>query len=87
VALDLSLAYAQVALLKQQSAAASHTARVLASYKVALLKSWSGVEAEYLGNVIDEQIRACEKLGEKTESLSCDIMRAIEDILIEERET
>ncbi len=85
MALDLSLAYSQVALLKQQSAAASHTARLLASYKTALLNAWSGIETDYLGSVIEEQIRACEKLSKKTDALSCDIVRAIEEILIEEK--
>ncbi len=87
MALDLSLAYSQVKSLKQQSAAASHAAKLLSTYKAALLKSWAGVETDYLGKVLDEQIRACEKLSEKTDALSCDILRAIEEILIEKSDS
>lgn len=84
VALNITKAYAQVAMLKQQSAAASHSARILSAYKSELLQSWAGIEVSYLIKTIDAQIHACKKLSEESDSLSHNIARAIEDILREE---
>ncbi len=82
--MNISEAEAQIGLLKQQSAAASHIARVLDSYQNCLQRSWSGIEVNYLCQTIDDQIRACEKLCEDTDRLSSDMVRAMEEILLEE---
>lgn len=84
VTLNITKAYARVALLKQQSAAVSHAARLLSVYKEELLRSWSGIEVDYLVKIIDAKIHVCERLSEESDSLSHDIVRAIEDILSEE---
>ncbi len=84
MALNVSKAYAQVASLKQQSAAASHIARLLSSYKSELIQAWSGVEVEYLLMAIDAEIYACEKLSNGSDALCRDIVQAVEDILSEE---
>ena len=84
VALNVSKANAQIAQLKQQSAAASHTARLLSLYKTELMRSWSGIEADYLIKAINTQIRACQKLSNESNALCRDIAQAIEDILSEE---
>lgn len=84
VALDIAKANAQVALLKQQSAEASHTVGLLSLYKTELMRSWSGIEMDYLIKTIDAQIYACEKLIDESEALCADIVKAIEDVLAEE---
>ena len=84
MALNLSRANAQVALLKRQSAAASHTARLLSAYKAELSRAWSGVEVDCLIKSIDAQIRACEKLSGESDALCRDMVRAMEEILREE---
>ncbi len=82
--LNVSKAYAQVASLKQQSAAASHIAGLLSTYKSELIQAWSGVEVEYLLMAIDAETHACEKLSNEADALCCDIVQAVEDILRKE---
>lgn len=84
VALNVTRANAQIAQLKQQSAAASHTARLLSLYKTELMRSWAGIEVDYLITATDVQIRACKKLSDESNALCRDVAQAIEDILSEE---
>jgi len=84
VALNVSKVYAQITSLKQQSAAASHIARLFYAYKSELVQAWSGIEVEYLLMAIDAEIHACEKLSNESDALCRDIVQAVEDILSEE---
>lgn len=84
MALDITASNEQIRKLKQQSAAASHCARMLAAYKKDLSKAWHGIEADYFCKAIDRQIRKCERLSEDLDRLSGDIAQAVEEILIEE---
>lgn len=84
VALNITEVNAQIALLKRQSAAASHTARFLSLYKAELMRFWSGIETDYLIKTVDAQIRSCEKLSDWADTLCRDIAQAVKDILSEE---
>lgn len=84
MALNITETNAQIALLKRQSAAASHAVRLLSLYKAELTRFWSGIETDYLIKTIDTQIRSCEKLSGWADTLCCDIVQAIEETLSEE---
>lgn len=84
MALDISQANEQIALLKQQSAAASYTAKLLSSYKAELLHSWSGADVEQISLAVDAEISDCEKLSSEANRLCQNIIRAIEEISKEE---
>lgn len=84
MALDISALNEQIRVLKQQSAAASHCAQMLALYKKELIRSWSGREIPYFCKTIDAQIQKCRQLSASMEQVSYDIMQAAEEILREE---
>lgn len=87
MALDITASNEQIRKLKQQSAAASHCARMLAAYKEDLSKAWRGIEADYFCKSIDQQIHKCERLSVDLDRLSCDITQAVEEVLIEETDS
>lgn len=80
MALNILEVNAQVALLQQQSAAASHTARLLSLYKLELLHFWSGEEVDCLCRVLEAQLRDCETLYEELYSLCSDMVLAVKSI-------
>ncbi len=84
MAFDISAANQQIRRLKQQSAAASHCARQLITYKKELTGAWSGVEVRYIRKAIDQQIRKYEVLSADLDRLSRDMAQAVKDILLEE---
>lgn len=80
MALNISEVNKQVTLLQQQSAEASHVARLLSLYKSELPHFWSGDEVEILCRVLEAQQRDCEKLYEELSSLCTDIVQAVKSI-------
>ena len=84
MALNISDANAQIALLKQQSAAAAHTARLLSSYREQLQHAWSGIDGALLCKSVNVQIRSCEALCREADLLCQRISQAVEDIRREE---
>lgn len=80
MALNISEVNMQVALLQQQSAAASHAARLLSLYRSELPHFWSGEEVEILCRVLETQQQDCEKLYEELSSLCTDIVQAVKSI-------
>lgn len=85
MALNVSSVSVQIALLQRQSATASHTARMLSTYKAELIRSWSGVEMSFFCSVIDKQILECENLTGELDCLCRDLARTMQEIL--EKET
>lgn len=80
MSLNISEINVQVTLLQQQSAEASHAARLLSLYKSELSHFWSGEEVEILCGVLETQQRDCEKLYEELSSLCTDIVQAVKSI-------
>lgn len=84
MALNIADANAQIALLKQQSAATAHTARLLSSYWEQLQHAWSGIDGALLRKSVNVQIQSCEVLCRETDLLCQKIAQAVEDIRREE---
>lgn len=80
VSLNISDVNVQVTLLQQQSATASHVARLLSLYKSELLHFWSGEEVEILCRVLERQQQDCEKLYGELSSLCSDTVQAVKSI-------
>lgn len=80
MSLNISEVNVQVTLLQQQSAEASHVARLLSLYKSELLHFWSGEEVEILCRVLETQQQDCEKLCGELSSLCSDIVQAVKSI-------
>lgn len=77
MSLNISEINVHVTLLQQQSAEASHVARLLSLYKSELPYFWSGEEVEILCRVLEAQRRDCEKLYGELSLLCSDIVQAV----------
>ena len=80
MSLNISEINVHVTLLQQQSAEASHVARLLSLYKSELPYFWSGEEVEILCRVLEAQRRDCEKLYGELSLLCSDIVQAVKSI-------
>ena len=80
MSLNISEINMQLTLLQQQSAVASHVARLLSLYKSELRHFWSGQEVDCFYRVLETQCRDCEKLYGELSALCSDIVQAVKSI-------